>query len=74
MPINLRPGSGYDIAGTSGGGGNPVTVAVTPATVRQSSPGAQVYMATPSGGTAPYTFVWAALYSDGTSANALLST
>jgi hypothetical protein len=76
MAIDVRSGSGFDFASTpgGGGGGTPVTVSVSPATVQKSSPAAQVFTATASGGTAPYTYVWAALFSDGTSADSYLST
>ena len=48
-------------------------LAINPVTVQQSSPAGQLFTATPTGGLGPYTYAWLAIYSNGTSANALLS-
>ncbi len=51
-----------------------LTLALSPATTSQASPGAQLLTATPTGGTGSVTYAWTATYvADGTSANALLS-
>jgi hypothetical protein len=48
-------------------------LAISPLTVQQGSPAGQLFTATPSGGLGPYTYAWLAIYSNGTNANALLS-
>jgi hypothetical protein len=76
MSIVVRSGSGFDFASTPGGGGGGtiITVSITPGTTEKSSPSAQVFTASASGGTGPYTYAWAALFSDGTTADSYLST
>jgi len=72
--INIRAGTGFDFQGGSGGVvGTPLTVAVTPVQVKQTSPGAQLFTATPAGGTLPYSYAWSVKFADGSNANAYLS-
>jgi hypothetical protein len=48
-------------------------LSINPTTTQLGSPAGQLFSATPTGGLGPYTYAWLAIYSNGTNANALLS-
>lgn len=72
MALSVKA-NGYSLQATGGSGPADLSVALTPETTLQNAPGAVVLTAVTSGGTAPITLSWAALFSNGTSAAALLS-
>ena len=48
-------------------------LSINPTTAQLGSPVGQLFSATPTGGLGPYSYNWTAIFSDGTNANALLS-
>ena len=71
MAVSVKS-NGYSLQ-AAGGGAPDLSVALTPETTLQNGPGAVLLTAVTSGGTAPISLTWDALFSDGTSAAALLS-
>jgi len=50
-----------------------LTAQISPASTSQANPGGQLFTATPSGGVPAYSYAWSATFTDGTDANAYLS-